>query len=124
MANVTIEGKLWIDLASICAWLESRGTPTEGVSRIRFDVICDALVAEFDGGKEQVETDAAKFWEWVVDKHLPKGINYFETAFGVPRTEDGCLVITFAAGSDNNPRDWGVPPACLGEWKQLEALAV
>ncbi len=122
MAGITLEGTLWIDLADVYTWLESRGTHTEGARRVRFDIEADALVVEFDG-KNALEIDAAEFWTWVIDQHLPAGIAYCETLFGVPKEQGPDLIISFAAGSDGHPRNWGVPPACLAEWKQNAAPA-
>lgn len=122
MAGITLEGTLWIDLADVYAWLESRGTNTEGAKRIRLDIEADALVVEFDG-KSAVEVDAAEFWTWVIDQHLPAGIAHCETLFGVPREEGFDLIVSFAADSEGHPRTWGIPPACLAEWKQTAELA-
>ena len=122
MASVTAEGTLWIDLVDVYRWLESRGALPEGSSGIRFSVENDALVVECRD-TEPVEVDAAEFWTWILDKQLPKGLNHFETVFGVPKMQGPDLVITFAASSDSDPRSWGVPPACLAEWKQTAAVA-
>lgn len=122
MAGITLEGKLWIELADVYAWLESRGTDTEGAKRLRFDIGSDALVVEF-GDKGAVEIDAVEFWAWVIDKQLPGGLAHCETLFGVPKEEGPDLVVSFAAGSEGNPRSWGVPPACLAEWNQTAAVA-
>lgn len=121
MTGITLEGKLWIDLAGVYAWLESRGTNTEGARRIRFSIEDDALIMEFDD-KDAVEIDAAEFWTWVIEQHLPAGIAHYETLFGVPREEGPDLVVSFAAGSDGHPSNWSTPPACLAEWKQTFAV--
>lgn len=120
MAAVTAEGKLWIDLVDVYGWLEERGIATEESSGVRFSVENDALVLIRDG-KDAAKVDAAEFWTWVIDKHLPKGIAHYETVFGVPKVDGPDLVITFATSSGGDPRDWGVEPACLAEWKQPAA---
>lgn len=122
MASVTAEGTLWIDLVDVYAWLEARGTSTEGAKDICFSVEYDALVLEFQDAAP-VEIEAAEFWAWVIDKQLPKGITHYETVFGVPKVQGPDLVINFAAGSGGDPRSWGNPPACLAEWKQAAGVA-
>jgi hypothetical protein len=54
----------------------------------------------------------------VIDKHLPSGLGHCETVFGVPKVDGSDLTVTFAVGSETNPRDWARPPACLAEWKK------
>lgn len=49
MAGVTIEGKLWIDLGDVYAWVQSRGTSVEWMTGVRFDIGCDALVLLSEG---------------------------------------------------------------------------
>lgn len=115
MATITTEGTLWIELVDVYSWLEGRGTTTEGCESISFSVSNDALQVRFETSVV-VEIDAAEFWTWVIDKQLPKGIAHYETLFGVPKVNGPDLVITFATGS-TDPRSWGVPPACLAEWK-------
>lgn len=116
MACVTLEGTLWIELADVYTWLEQAGIKTDGCKGLRFSIEDDALQLEFDG-KDPVSVDAAEFWAWVIEAQLPKGIPHYETVFGVPKESGADLVITFAAGSETNPRGWSTPPACLAEWK-------
>lgn len=120
MACVTAEGRLWVDLVDVWTWLGAKGFSVEA-SRLRFSVADDALVVEGEDGV-LVEIDAAEFWTWVIDTQLPKGIRHFETVFGVPRVEGPDLVISFATGSDGDPREWGFPPACLSEWKAAKSV--
>ena len=122
MAGITLEGKLWIDLVDVYGLFESRKASTEHSTGIRFDIGCDALVLMRDS-KDAIEIDAAEFWTWVIDKQLPKGIAGYETVFGVPKVENHALVVSFAASNENDPRSWGIPPACLAEWKQPAAVA-
>lgn len=118
MASITLEGTLWVALTDVYAWLASRGANTDGAKRVRFEIDADALMVEFDG-KNAVEVDAADFWAWVINNHLPAGIAHCETLFGVPKEDGFDLVVSFAAGSDSHPRTWNAPPACLAEWNQL-----
>lgn len=122
MAGITIEGKLWIDLADVYALFESKKACAGHPAGVRFDIDCDALVLMLDD-KYEVEIDAAQFWTWVIDRHLPNGIAGFETVFGVPKVEGQDLVVSFAAGNEGDPRNWGVPPVCLAEWKQSAAVS-
>ena len=122
MAGITLEGKLWIDLGDVYAWVESRGTSVEWMTGVRFDIGCDALVLLNDG-KDSLEIDAAEFWTWVIDKQLPNGLTGYETVFGVPKVEGSDLVVSFAASNESDPRNWGISPACLAEWKQTAAAA-
>lgn len=118
MAEITMEGSLWIELADVYTWIESRGTKTENAKSIRFSVENDALVMEYQDTLPPVEIDAAEFWTWVIDICLPKGVAHYETVFGVPQVQETDLVINFAAGSGNDPRSWGGAPACLSEWER------
>lgn len=118
MANITAEGTLWIELVDVYAWLESRGTATEGAVGIRFSVESDALILEFRGASPVV-IEAVEFWTWIIDKQLSRGINHYETVFGVPKVQGPDLVINFATGSETDPRTWGIPPACLAEWRAV-----
>lgn len=121
MAGIALEGKLWIDLDDVYAWVESRGTSVELMTGVRFDIGYDALML-LSEGKDALEIDAAEFWTWVIDKQLPKGVAGYETIFGVPRMEGSNLVVSFAASNEGDPRNWGVPPACLAEWEQIAAV--
>lgn len=121
MAAITLEGKLWIDLADVYVWVESRGTSVERITGVRFDIDCDALVLLSDD-KDALEIDAAEFWTWIFNKQLPTGVAGYETVFGVPKVEGSDLVVSFAASNEGDPRNWGIPPACLAEWKQATAV--
>ncbi len=116
MAGITLEGRLWIELADVYAWLESLSIDTEGAKRIRFDIETDALVVEF-GHQDSVEIDAVEFWAWLLSEQLPCGLEHCETLFGVPREEGHDLVVPFASSSEGSPSSWGGPPAFLDEWK-------
>lgn len=117
MAGITAEGTLWIELADVFGWLTQAGMDTEGATgKVVFSIENDALQIPFSDGRTK-EIDAVEFWTWVIDKHLPTGIAHYETVFGVPKVEGPDLTITFAVGSETNPRNWAREPACLAEWK-------
>lgn len=123
MAGITLEGKLWIDLGDVYAWVESRGTSVEWMTGMRFDIGCDALVLLSESDNDALEIDAAEFWTWVIDKQLPGGIAGYETVFGVPKVEGSDFVVSFAASNEGDPRNWSAPPECLTEWKQVATVA-
>jgi len=116
MAGITAEGTLWIELADVFGWLAGIGMDTEyATGKVVFSIENDALQIPFRDGSTK-EVDAVEFWTWVIDKHLPAGFTHYETMFGVPKVDGPDMTITFATGSETNPRDWGKRPACLTEW--------
>lgn len=121
MAITSIEGLLEIDLADVFGWLSSECGVTEVVKALRFSVDEDALVIEMGDDKAPAFVDSLDLWKWLIEVHLPAGINHYETVFGVPTVDDSnqVLSITFAASNACDPRSWVKPPACLAEWKRL-----
>lgn len=120
MAVITLEGLIEIDLADVFAWLQASHTITEEVGALRFSIEDDALVLEMGADHPLRYIEAADLWKWVIEQHLPAGINHYETAFGVPAIDKskGLMSISFASSSDGHPSSWAKPPACLAQWKR------
>ena len=121
MTTTTLEGTLQVDLADVYIWLDKEKLVTAGVdwSDMRFSVDDNALVLSASG-REAEHVDAVDFWTWIIENHLPKGMQGWESAFGVPSVfgnEGYYLQVTFAASNETDPRSWVELPACLREWE-------
>lgn len=119
MAEVTVEGTLWIDLVDVWAWGEAQGIDTECAKTLRFDKGQNALLLELEDGTEK-GIEAETFWAWVIDQQLPASLRSYETIFGTPRVDGPDLVIDFAAGSGSDPLGWARSPICLASWENQQ----